>query len=170
MYLEEYKKLMLKFQKNIYEIQQYSFRSKSLYEKRIYQKLFQEEVNRMMVLNDLVCNIEEIEDLYKKHIKSLDEFYRDALESEKKFNTRELSQDMRQQSFTLEELLKYDGKGDNPAYIAVNGVVYDVTYEAAWGGATHMGLKAGQDLTSDFKSCHDNEDILKRLKVVGKLV
>lgn len=31
------------------------------------------------------------------------------------------------QEFTLEELKKYNGKNGNPAYIAVNGKVYDVT-------------------------------------------
>lgn len=75
-----------------------------------------------------------------------------------------------QTTFTLQELSKYDGKGGNPAYVAVNGIVYDVTNNAAWAAATHFGLTAGKDLTSEFASCHRGQPILSKLKVVGKLV
>lgn len=71
--------------------------------------------------------------------------------------------------FTLEELSSYNGRNGNPAYVAVNGVVYDVTNNAAWGGATHFGLTAGTDVTSQFASCHASQPILSKLKVVGKM-
>lgn len=71
--------------------------------------------------------------------------------------------------FTLEELSRYNGKDGNPAYVAVNGIVYDVTGNAAWGGATHFGLTAGTDVTSQFASCHAGQPILSKLKVVGKM-
>lgn len=73
-------------------------------------------------------------------------------------------------TFTFQELSKYDGKGGNPAYVAVNGNVYDVTNNAAWAAATHFGLTAGKDLTDEFASCHAGQSILNKLKVVGKLV
>lgn len=72
--------------------------------------------------------------------------------------------------FTLQELSRYDGKDGNPAYVAVNGTVYDVTNNAAWAAATHFGLTAGKDLTNEFASCHAGQPILSKLKVVGKLV
>lgn len=75
-----------------------------------------------------------------------------------------------QTTFTLQELSRYDGKGGNPAYVAVNGIVYDVTNDAAWAAATHFGLTAGKDLTNEFASCHGGQPILSKLKVVGKLV
>lgn len=71
--------------------------------------------------------------------------------------------------FTREELSRYNGRDGSPAYVAVNGVVYDVSNVAAWGGATHFGLAAGTDLTSQFASCHAGQPILSKLKVVGKM-
>lgn len=71
--------------------------------------------------------------------------------------------------FTPEELSRYNGRDGNPAYVAVNGVVYDVTNNAAWGGATHFGLAAGTDVTSQFASCHAGQPILSELNVVGKM-
>lgn len=72
--------------------------------------------------------------------------------------------------FTVEELSRYDGKNGNPAYTAVNGLVYDVTNNAAWAAATHFGLIAGKDLTGAFASCHAGQPVLNKLKAVGKLV
>lgn len=74
-----------------------------------------------------------------------------------------------QATFTLQELSRFDGKGGNPAYVAVNGTVYDVTNNAAWAAASHFGLTAGKDLTNEFASCHAGQPILNKLKVVGKL-
>jgi|LSQX01.1.fsa_nt_gb predicted heme/steroid binding protein len=73
-------------------------------------------------------------------------------------------------TFTLEELSRFDGKNGNSAYVAVDGTVYDVTDNAAWAAATHFGLQAGKDLTSEFHSCHGGQPILSNLKVVGRLV
>lgn len=75
-----------------------------------------------------------------------------------------------QQDFTLEELAKYDGKNGNPAYVAVNGIVYDVTDNAVWAAATHFGLTSGKDLSEQFNSCHAGQPILNKLKIIGKLV
>jgi len=71
--------------------------------------------------------------------------------------------------FTAAELAGYNGRDGSPAYVAVSGVVYDVTNVAAWGGATHFGLTAGTDASSQFASCHAGQPILSKLKVVGKM-
>lgn len=75
-----------------------------------------------------------------------------------------------QATFTTEQLSRYTGKNGAPAYVAVNGVVYDVTNNAAWAAATHFGLVAGRDLTQEFASCHAGANILQKLRVVGRLV
>lgn len=78
-------------------------------------------------------------------------------------------QQMTTRVFTPVELSRYNGKNGNPAYVAVNGTVYDVTNNAAWAAATHFGLTAGRDLTSEFASCHAGQTILSKLTVVGKM-
>lgn len=72
--------------------------------------------------------------------------------------------------FTLEELAQYDGSNEKPAYVAVSGIVYDVSLEATWGGGTHFNLYAGKDLTAQFNVCHAGSlDILKNLPQIGIL-
>jgi predicted heme/steroid binding protein len=75
-----------------------------------------------------------------------------------------------QRDLTLQDLAKFNGKDGNPAYVAVDGVVYDVTNSAAWAAATHFGMTTGKDLTKEFTSCHAGQNILNKLKVVGKLI
>ncbi|MDV4151336.1 DUF5661 family protein [Clostridium sp. AL.422] len=71
--------------------------------------------------------------------------------------------------FTLSELAQYNGSMGKPAYVAVNGIVYDVSNQASWGDSVHFGLAAGKDLSSQFKSCHNNDSILNKLPRVGIL-
>ncbi|MDY0235640.1 MAG: cytochrome b5 domain-containing protein [Gudongella sp.] len=52
---------------------------------------------------------------------------------------------------TLEELSAFDGQNGNRAYIAVDGVIYDVTDAAPWKDGTHNGFTAGNDLTKEIK-------------------
>lgn len=73
-------------------------------------------------------------------------------------------------TFTSKDLSGFDGMNGNPAYVAINGIVYDVTDNAAWAAATHFGLRAGKDLTGEFASCHAGQPVLSKLKVVGRLV
>ncbi|CAH8713054.1 cytochrome b5 [Paenibacillus thiaminolyticus] len=76
-----------------------------------------------------------------------------------------------QQTMNREQLAQYNGKNGWPAYVAVNGIVYDVTNNAAWSAATHFGLSAGRDWTREFASCHAAEQwILHTLPPVGRLM
>ncbi|MEH6988532.1 cytochrome b5 domain-containing protein [Cytobacillus firmus] len=75
------------------------------------------------------------------------------------------------QTFTIQDLANYDGKNGRPAYVAVSGVVYDVTNNRAWAAATHFGLVSGRDYTQEFASCHaGQQSILATLPVVGRLI
>lgn len=74
-------------------------------------------------------------------------------------------------TFTLEELSKYDGNNGQPAYVAVDGIVYDLTNSGAWRNGKHNGFTAGKDLTDEIKeiSPHGVKN-LEGIPVVGKLV
>jgi predicted heme/steroid binding protein len=50
--------------------------------------------------------------------------------------------------FTIDELAGFNGKDGQPAYVAYEGAVYDVTESAMWGDGDHEGMHfAGADLT-----------------------
>lgn len=61
------------------------------------------------------------------------------------------------QEFTLEELAKYNGTNGQPAYVAYEGVVYDVSDSAMWSDGDHEGMhSAGADLTAEHADApHD---------------
>ncbi len=73
-------------------------------------------------------------------------------------------------TFTLEELSEFDGQDGRLAYVAVDGVVYDVSDEPRWSGGSHQGLTAGQDRTAEINqmSPHGTR-VLNNLPVVGRL-
>jgi predicted heme/steroid binding protein len=72
---------------------------------------------------------------------------------------------------TLEELSQYDGQNGNPAYIAVDGVIYDVSDVSFWSGGRHNGFSAGADLTDAIKNVSPHGvSKLSGLPVVGELI
>jgi predicted heme/steroid binding protein len=76
-----------------------------------------------------------------------------------------------QLELTADELAQYDGKDGQPAYIAVDGVIYDVTDVPQWRNGDHNGFTAGKDLTEEIKTISPHGvSKLKGLPVVGKLI
>ena len=66
---------------------------------------------------------------------------------------------------------KNDGQNGNPAYVAINNRVYDVTHIPAWQDGTHHGNKAGLDLTDVLFNYSPHKDrVLANLPKVGTLV
>lgn len=74
-----------------------------------------------------------------------------------------------EKEFTLAELAKFDGKEGRPAYVAINGIVYDVTGVKAWSGGAHKGGTPGTDITPLIGKSPHGEKVSKNLKAVGKL-
>ncbi|HML37433.1 MAG TPA: cytochrome b5 domain-containing protein [Bacillota bacterium] len=70
---------------------------------------------------------------------------------------------------TRTQLLEFDGKEGRRAYVAVGGIIYDVTDFPPWSGGIHNGLLAGADLTMYYQICH-KPDSLEKLTPIGRLV
>lgn len=74
-------------------------------------------------------------------------------------------------TLTLEELAAFDGMNGNKAYIAIDGVIYDVTNAKDWENGNHNGYQAGQDLTKELmEDSPHGDEVLKNLEAVGTVV
>lgn len=73
-------------------------------------------------------------------------------------------------TFTLDELHKYNGEDGQPAYVAIDGTVYDLSAIPQWAGGKHHGNVAGQDLSKAILNSPHLKTVLPKLPVVGKLV
>lgn len=73
-------------------------------------------------------------------------------------------------TFTLEELAQYDGKNGNDSYVAVSGIVYDVTNADKWQNGSHYGVQAGTDCTTAISRSPHGISVLDGLPIVGTLV
>jgi len=94
----------------------------------------------------------------------------DAAELEEHNNNRRRKSSSRQpRKFTLSELAYYDGTMGKPAYVAVDGIVYDVSNSSRWREAIYRGLVVGRDITSQLKKYRGIDRKLDRLPKVGIL-
>jgi len=106
----------------------------------------------------------------KKMEEALKELEAPETKEENKEETKQETAREPEKQFTLEELAQYDGSMGKAAYIAIEGIVYDVSWNSCWGGGTHFGLLAGKELTAEFKKGHmKGIEVLKELPVVGVL-
>lgn len=72
--------------------------------------------------------------------------------------------------FEVEELEQFDGKDGQPAYVAHQGKVYDVTGSKMWKGGVHMNRHhAGKNLTTDIQAAPHDPDVLARYPLAGTL-
>jgi predicted heme/steroid binding protein len=119
----------------------------SYYQKNFFQMQIDERIN--VLIDEIIrnCQKEEIEVLHQ---------------------AEELPRGNR--VFTPEELALYDGLDGRAAYVAVSGVVYDMSLVGPWAGGTHYGLFAGKDMTEIFMNCHNGEVVmLDSIPIVGTL-
>ena len=63
-----------------------------------------------------------------------------------------------------------DGNSGNPACVAVDGVVYDVSASKLWKGGQHMKRhRAGGDLSADIAAAPHGREVLEKVARVGTL-
>lgn len=77
-------------------------------------------------------------------------------------------------TFTPDELAQFDGLNGAPAYVAVDGLVYDVTGSILWPDGKHarcdLGAMAGKDLSEVITQAPATmRSNLTRMPVVGTL-
>ncbi|HBI6896858.1 cytochrome b5 domain-containing protein [Clostridium perfringens] len=96
---------------------------------------------------------EQIEDIFK-------EFQRDYI--------REESNNML--ILTKEELANFNGENGNPAYISIDGIIYDISNIELLKQSPYNSLKLGSDVTETFYELNDgDESILRDIPMVGLL-
>jgi predicted heme/steroid binding protein/uncharacterized membrane protein len=75
-----------------------------------------------------------------------------------------------ERTFSEEDLNKYDGQEDRPAYIAHGGMVYDVSDSRLWRKGTHVRRHfAGNDLTAEIEAAPHDTSVFERVPKVGVL-
>jgi predicted heme/steroid binding protein len=69
--------------------------------------------------------------------------------------------------FDVATLSAFDGAGENPAYFAFDGKVYDASGLKFWIGGTHMKHHAGEDLTGVLERAPHGPEKLEGLEITG---
>ena len=71
---------------------------------------------------------------------------------------------------TSEELSKHNGQNGQPAYVAVRGVIYDVSDSPLWKNGNHEGAhQAGCDLSLELKTAPHVAAVIERFPSVARL-
>lgn len=156
------KELGIDFSKEKFDLEQFRMGlATELEHGRKYYPTNVTEDNPLLTGKIALAHLSEFPDYYTR-LKKLEEEAKAYWSTQRSFYSQT-------KEFTLSELAQYNGSMGKPAYVAVNGIVYDVSNEATWGGASHFGLTAGKDLSSQFQGCHGNDSVLAKLPKVGIL-
>ena len=71
---------------------------------------------------------------------------------------------------TAANLSRFDGSGGKPAYVAVEGALYDVSESPKWDGGRHFGRHgAGADLTEALAGAPHGAEVLEKVPRVGEM-
>jgi len=69
-----------------------------------------------------------------------------------------------------EDLRRCDGLDGRPAYVALHGIVYDVTKSWHWKNGIHWALhQAGHDLTEEIADAPHTAEMLRGFPIIGRL-
>lgn len=71
--------------------------------------------------------------------------------------------------FTKQQLALRNGQDKPQIWVALHGVIYDVTDSRLWKNGKHYEHWAGQDLTDELKDAPHTEKVLEKFKVIGRL-
>ena len=81
-----------------------------------------------------------------------------------------LAQETKNRTFTPKELSLYNGTNGRPAYVAVEGKVYDVSKSRFWENGHHEIHHAGLDLTDELQRAPHGKEVLRNMAEAGVLL
>jgi predicted heme/steroid binding protein len=73
------------------------------------------------------------------------------------------------QVYTKQQLARRNGQDKPEIWVALNGLIYDVTESRMWRNGKHYEHWAGQDLTDELKDAPHTETVFSKFNVVGEL-
>lgn len=63
-----------------------------------------------------------------------------------------------------------NGQDKPEIWVALNGIIYDVSESRLWKNGKHYEHWAGQDLTDELKDAPHSDQVFAKFAVVGRLV
>ena len=73
-------------------------------------------------------------------------------------------------TFTRSQLALRNGQDKPEIWVALHGIIYEVTISRLWRNGKHYEHWAGQDLTDELKDAPHTEKVFDKFKPVGKLI
>jgi predicted heme/steroid binding protein len=70
---------------------------------------------------------------------------------------------------TRAQLALRNGQDKPEVWVALHGIVYDVTSSRLWRNGKHYEHWAGQDLTDELKDAPHNANVFDKFRPIGKL-
>ena len=77
--------------------------------------------------------------------------------------------DAEQPLFNRAQLALRNGQDKPEVWVALHGIIYDVSKSRLWNKGKHYEHWAGQDLTDELPDAPHNEKVFDKFRVVGKL-
>ena len=71
--------------------------------------------------------------------------------------------------FSRNQLALRNGQDKPEIWVALHGIIYDVTPSRLWKNGKHYEHWAGQDLTLELKDAPHTDKVFDKFKVIGKL-
>lgn len=71
--------------------------------------------------------------------------------------------------FTRGQLALRNGQDRDEIWVALNGIIYDVTNSRLWKNGKHYEHWAGQDLTEELMDAPHTEKVFEKFTIVGAL-
>ena len=72
--------------------------------------------------------------------------------------------------YTRAQLALRNGQDKPQIWVALHGVIYEVTESRLWRNGKHYEHWAGQDLTDELKDAPHTEKVFDKFKPVGRLL